>query len=45
MLMAIIGSKETTQDGGRVDWAPKILAASHATGLQVNADGNLEEKD
>lgn len=43
MLMAIIGSKETTQDGGRVDWAPKILEQSHATGLRVNAEGDLEE--
>lgn len=43
MLMAIIGSKETTGDGGRVDWAPKILEASHATGLRVNTDGDLEE--
>ena len=41
--MAIIGSKETTGDGGRVDWAPKILEASHATGLRVNTDGDLEE--
>jgi quercetin dioxygenase-like cupin family protein len=43
MLMAIIGSKETTQDGGRVAWAPQILEASHATGLRVNAEGDLEE--
>ena len=43
MLMAIIGSKETTGDGGRVDWAPKILEASHATGLRVNTDGDLEK--
>ncbi len=43
MLMAIIGSKEATQDGGRVDWAPKILERSHATGLRVNAEGDLEE--
>lgn len=43
MLMAIIGSKETTQDGGRVDWAPRILEQSHATGLRVNAEGDLEE--
>jgi quercetin dioxygenase-like cupin family protein len=43
MLMAIIGSKETTQDGGRVAWAPGILAQSHATGLRVNAEGDLEE--
>lgn len=43
MLMAIIGSKETTGDGGRVDWAPQILAESHATGLRVNTDGDLEE--
>jgi quercetin dioxygenase-like cupin family protein len=44
MLMAIIGSKETTQDGGRVAWAPEILEASHKTGLQVNAAGDLEER-
>lgn len=43
MLMAIIGSKEATGDGGRVDWAPSILAQSHATGLRVNTDGDLEE--
>ena len=43
MLMAIIGSKETTGDGGRVDWAPSVLAASHATGLRVNDAGDLEE--
>lgn len=43
MLMAIIGSKEATQDGGRVDWAPKILEQSHQTGLRVNAAGDLEE--
>ncbi|MEM9394100.1 MAG: cupin domain-containing protein [Pseudomonadota bacterium] len=43
MLMAIIGSKETTQDGGRVDWAPKVLEQSHATGLRVNTEGDLEE--
>ena len=45
LLMAIIGSKEATQDGGRVAWAPKILEASHATGLRVNEAGDLEEKD
>lgn len=44
MLMAIIGSKETTGDGGRVDWAPSVLEQSHATGLQVNDAGDLEEK-
>ncbi len=43
MLMAIIGSKAETEDGGRVDWAPKILEASHATGLRVNEEGDLEE--
>lgn len=43
LLMAIIGSKEATQDGGRVDWAPSILEASHKTGLRVNAEGDLEE--
>lgn len=40
MLMAIIGSKESTGDGGQVDWAPSILAQSQATGLRVNAKGN-----
>lgn len=44
MLMAIIGSKEATGDGGRVDWAPSVLAQSHATGLRVNDAGDLEEK-
>ena len=43
MLMAIIGSKDTTGDGGRVDWAPSIIEQSHATGLRVNDAGNLEE--
>lgn len=43
MLMAIIGSKETTQDGGRVAWAPQVLEESHRTGLRVNAAGDLEE--
>ena len=43
MLMAIIGSKEETQDGGRVAWAPRILEESHRTGLRVNAAGDLEE--
>ena len=45
MRMAIIGSKVETQDGGRVDWAPEVLARSHATGLHVNADGDLEDRD
>ncbi|MBT8418713.1 MAG: cupin domain-containing protein [Silicimonas sp.] len=44
MLMAIIGSKETTGDGGRVAWALSILDQSQATGLQVNQAGDLEEK-
>lgn len=44
LLMAIIGSKQSTEDGGRVDWAPAILEESHGTGLRVNADGDLEEK-
>lgn len=44
MLMAIIGSKETTGDGGRVEWAPSVLEASHATGLRVNETGDLEAK-
>ena len=43
MLMAIIGSKETTEDGGRVAWAPQILEASHQTGLRVNDAGDLED--
>lgn len=43
MLMAIIGSKPETQDGGRVGWAPEVLARSHETGLRVNASGDLEE--
>lgn len=43
MLMAIIGSKDTTGDGGRVDWAPSILEQSRATGLRVNEAGDLEE--
>lgn len=45
MLMAIIGSKETTDDGGRVAWAPQVLEASHQTGLKVNAAGDLETRD
>ena len=45
MLMAIIGSKETTDDGGRVAWAPQVLEASHQTGLKVNAAGDLETQD
>jgi mannose-6-phosphate isomerase-like protein (cupin superfamily) len=44
LLMAIIGSKETTLDGGRVAWAPDILAKAAATGLVVNAGGDLEER-
>lgn len=43
ILMAIIGSKEATQDGGRVAWAPQILEQSKATGLTVGEDGNLTE--
>ncbi len=43
LLMAIIGSKEATQDGGQVAWAPQILEASERTGLKLNADGILEE--
>lgn len=43
MLMAIIGSKPETHEGGRVDWAPDVLERSHATGLRVNAEGDLEE--
>lgn len=45
MLMAIIGSKETTEDGGRVAWAPQILEQSHQTGLRVNESGDLETQD
>ncbi len=43
MLMAIIGSKQTTHDGGRVAWAPEILRQSEDTGLKVNTSGDLEE--
>lgn len=43
ILMAIIGSKPETGDGGRVDWAPAVLEESHRTGLRVNAEGDLEE--
>jgi mannose-6-phosphate isomerase-like protein (cupin superfamily) len=43
VLMAIIGSKQETGDGGRVGWAPEILRRSHETGLRVNAAGDLEE--
>lgn len=43
MLMAIIGSKADELDGGRVAWAPHILAQSEGTGLRVNEDGDLEE--
>ena len=43
ILMAIIGSKAETEDGGRVDWAPAVLEESHRTGLRVNAEGDLEE--
>jgi len=43
ILMAIIGSKEATGDGGRVAWAPQILKASEATGLTVGASGDLQD--
>lgn len=43
MLMAIIGSKQTTDDGGRVAWAPEILEQSENTGLRVSGSGDLEE--
>lgn len=43
ILMAIIGSKESTGDGGRVAWAPQILQASEQTGLTVDATGDLKE--
>lgn len=43
ILMAIIGSKESTGDGGRVAWAPQILKASEETGLTVGATGDLQE--
>lgn len=43
MLMAIIGSKQTTDDGGRVAWAPEILKQSEDTGLRVGTSGDLEE--
>lgn len=42
LLMAIIGSKPETGDGGRVDWAPEVLKRSYETGLTVNAAGDLE---
>ncbi|MEM7442546.1 MAG: cupin domain-containing protein [Pseudomonadota bacterium] len=43
-LMAIIGSLPNSDDGGQVAWAPKILQQAEETGLQVGADGNLEER-
>jgi quercetin dioxygenase-like cupin family protein len=43
ILMAIIGSKAETQDGGRVAWAPQILEQSAQTGLAVSASGDLTE--
>ncbi len=43
ILMAIIGSKHDTQDGGRVAWAPQILEQSVQTGLAVSASGDLTE--
>ncbi len=43
ILMAIIGSKQETQDGGRVAWAPQILEQSAQTGLAVLAAGDLTE--
>ena len=43
LLMAIIGSKPETEDGGRVAWDEEILRRSHETGLRVNASGDLEE--
>lgn len=43
ILMAIIGSKEATGDGGRVAWAPEVVAASEQAGLKVGATGDLTE--
>lgn len=45
MLMAIIGSRPDTGDGGHVDWAPRILERSRETGLDRDAAGNLRETD
>ncbi len=42
-LMAIIGTKEDTGDGGRVGWAQSVLEKAKTTGLRVNEQGDLEE--
>ena len=42
-LMAIIGTKEETGDGGRVGWAKSVLEEARKTGLRVNEEGDLEE--
>jgi hypothetical protein len=46
ILMAIIGSKAETQDGGRVAWAPQILeqsAADRAGGIGIGrSDGTAQ---
>lgn len=43
MLMAIIGSKPQSEDGGNVAWTREVLRRSEETGLRVNAEGRLEE--
>lgn len=43
LLMAIIGSKPDTGDGGSVAWAEKVLEEAEKTGLRVGESGALEE--
>lgn len=43
LLMAIIGSKPETNDGGNVAWAPDVLKRSAESGLRVGEGGILEE--
>ena len=43
LLMAIIGSKPETEDGGSVAWAQKVLDDAEKTGLRVTEDGQLQE--
>lgn len=43
MLMAIIGSKPDTEDGGNVAWSEKVLQDAEKTGLRVGEGGALEE--
>lgn len=43
LLMAIIGSKADTEDGGSVAWAPKVLEQAEKTGLRLSETGALEE--